>query len=129
MPAYNRVDTYRSLSHLEQAFRNLKHAGIEVRPVWHRKDERIRSHIFLCMLAYHVQWHMMQRLKPLLDNDGQHAQRQWSLESILETLKALTVNTVKQAGTEYQMLASPTESQSKILNLLGIKNIATALKW
>lgn len=123
------VNTYKSLSHVEQAFRNLKHASIEVRPIWHRKDERIRSHIFLCMLAYHVQWHMMRRLKPLLDNDGKHAKRQWSLESIIETLKALTVNTVKQAGTEYQILASPTESQSKILNLLGITNIATALKW
>jgi transposase len=123
------VKTYKSLSHVEQAFRNLKHASIEVRPIWHRKDERIRSHVFLCMLAYHVQWHMMQRLKPLLDNDGKHAERQWSLESIIETLKALTVNTVKQADPEYQILASPTESQSKILNLLGIKNIATALKW
>ena len=123
------VNTYKSLSHVEQAFRNLKHASIEIRPIWHRKDERIRSHIFLCMLAYHVQWHMMQRLKPLLDNDGKHAQRQWSLESIIETLKALTVNTVKLADTEYLILASPTDSQSKILNLLGIKNIATALKW
>ena len=123
------VNTYKSLSHVEQAFRNLKHASIEVRPIWHHKDERIRSHIFLCMLAYYVQWHMMQRLKPLLDGDGKHSERQWSLESILETLKALTVNTVKQADTEYQILASPTESQSKILNLFGIKNIATALKW
>ena len=120
------VRTYKSLSHVEQAFCNLKHASIEVRPNWHRKDERIRSHIFLCVLAYHVQWHMMQRLKPLLDNDGKHAKR--SLESILETLKALTVNTVKQADTKYQTLASSTESQSKILNLLGIKNIAAALK-
>ena len=123
------VKIYKSLSHVEQAFRNLKHASIEVRPIWHRKDERIRSHIFLCMLAYHVQWHMMQRLKPLLDNDGKHAKRQWSLESIIETLKALTVNTVKQGGAEYQIVASPTESQSQILNLLGIENIATALKW
>ena len=114
---------------MEQAFRNLKHASIEVCPIWHRKDERIRSHIFLCMLTHHVQWHIVRCLKPLLDNDDKHAKRQWSLESILETLKALTVNTVKQAGTEYQILASPTESQSKILNLLGIKNIATALKW
>ena len=114
---------------MEQAFRNLKHASIEVRPIWHRKDERIRSHIFLCMLAYHVQWHMMQRLKALLDNDGKNAKRQWSLESIIETLKALTVNTVKQAGAEYQIVASPTESQFKILNLLGIENIATLLKW
>jgi hypothetical protein len=81
------------------------------------------------MLAYHVQWHMMQRLKPLLDDDGKHAKRQWwSLESIIETSKALTVNTVKQADTEYQVLARPTVYQSKILKLLGIKNIATALK-
>ena len=123
------VKTYKSLSHVEQAFRNLKHASIEVRPIWHRKDERISSHLFLCMLAYHVQWHMMQRLKPLLEADGKHAMRQWSLESIIETLKALTVNTVRQAGSDYQIIASPSESQSKILSLLGIENIATALKW
>ena len=123
------VKTYKSLSHVEQAFRNLKHASIEVRPIWHHSDERIRSHLFLCMLAYHVQWHMMQRLKPLLEGDGKHDKRQWSLESILETLKALTVNTVRQGGSEYQIIASPSESQSKILHLLGIENIATALKW
>ena len=122
------VKTYKSLSHVEQAFRNLKHASIEVRPIWHRKDERIRSHIFLCMLAYHVQWHMMQKLKPLLQSDGKNDKRQWSLESIIENLKSITLNTVKQAQVQYQIVSTPTSSQSQVLELLGIENIAIALK-
>ena len=46
------VKTYKSLSVVEQAFRNLKTVSLEIRPVYHKKDERIRSHVFLCVLAY-----------------------------------------------------------------------------
>lgn len=129
MDAESVVKTYKSLAHVEQAFRNLKHASIEVRPIYHRKDDRIRAHLFLCMLAYHVQWHIKKRLQPLFDKDGENDQRKWSIESVVETLKSITLNTVKQGEAEYQLVAKPTESQSKILDLLNIPNLATALKY
>jgi hypothetical protein len=59
------VGAYKNLSVVEQAFRNLKTVSLEIRPVYHKKDDRIRSHVFLCVLAYYVQWHMQQRLQPL----------------------------------------------------------------
>jgi transposase len=63
------VAAYKSLSHVERAFRSMKTADLQVRPVFHYSDERVRAHVFLCMLAYHVEWHMRQRLKPMLFDD------------------------------------------------------------
>jgi hypothetical protein len=60
------VSSYKSLSQVEQAFRTLKSPDLEVRPIYHRKDERIRAHVLLCMLAYYVVWHMQRALAPLL---------------------------------------------------------------
>ena len=50
---------------MEDAFRNLKTVQLEIRPVYHKTDDRIRAHVFLCVLAYYLQWHMNQRLAPL----------------------------------------------------------------
>ncbi len=122
------LSMYKSLSQVEQAFRNLKHASIEVRPIYHHRDDRIRSHLFLCMLCYHVQWHMVQKLAPLFEKDGAGDQRQWSLESIFECLKYLTVNTIESGESTFSMISTPTGNQKQILDLLGIQNIATIMK-
>ena len=63
------VAAYKSLSHVERAFRSMKTVDMQVRPVFHYSTQRVRAHVFLCMLAYHVQWHMRQRLKPMLFDD------------------------------------------------------------
>lgn len=64
------VAAYKSLSHVERAFRTLKSADLEVRPIYHRKDARIRAHVLVCMLAYYVVWHMRRALAPLLFADA-----------------------------------------------------------
>jgi len=69
MDARETVRTYKSLSRVEQAFRSLKSVDLHVRPIYHHLDDRVRAHIFLCMLAYYVEWHMRQRLAPLLFDD------------------------------------------------------------
>jgi transposase len=51
------VRSYKALTGVEKAFRNLKTVSLEIRPVYHKKDDRIRAHVFLCMLAYYIQWH------------------------------------------------------------------------
>ena len=63
------VRAYKGLSVVERAFRSLKTVDLKVRPIYHYAGARVRAHVFLCMLAYYVEWHMRQRLKPLLFDD------------------------------------------------------------
>ncbi|MGH9379987.1 MAG: IS1634 family transposase [Thermoanaerobaculia bacterium] len=63
------VGNYKSLSVVERAFRCLKTMDLKVRPIHHRKADRVRAHVFLCMLAYYVEWHMRRALAPLLFDD------------------------------------------------------------
>jgi transposase len=63
------VAAYKSLSHVERAFRSMKTVDLHVRPVFHYSADRVRAHVFLCMLAYYVEWHMRERLKPMLFDD------------------------------------------------------------
>jgi len=69
------VAAYKSLSNVERAFRSIKTVDLHVRPIFHYNAERVRAHVFLCMLAYYVEWHMRARLKPMLfdDEDLDHA--------------------------------------------------------
>lgn len=63
------VSAYKSLSAVERAFRSLKTVDLHVRPIFHWNATRVRAHVFLCMLAYYVEWHMREKLKPLLFDD------------------------------------------------------------
>jgi transposase len=63
------VAAYKSLANVERAFRSMKTVDLHVRPVFHYNAERVRAHVFLCMLAYYVEWHMRARLKPMLFDD------------------------------------------------------------
>jgi hypothetical protein len=63
------VAAYKSLSNVERAFRSMKTVDLHVRPVFHYNAQRVRAHVFLCMLAYYVEWHMRERLKPVLFDD------------------------------------------------------------
>jgi hypothetical protein len=65
------VAAYKSLAHVERAFRSIKTVDLNVRPVFLYTEQRVRAHVFLCMLAYYVEWHMRQRLKPMLFDDEQ----------------------------------------------------------
>ena len=73
MDAAEVVRSYKSLSDVERAFRCLKTVDLQVRPIHHRLADRVRSHIFLCMLAYYVEWHMREAWRPLqfADEDQQ----------------------------------------------------------
>lgn len=63
------VQSYKDLANVERAFRTMKTGHIEVRPIHHRRSERVRAHVFVCMLAYYVVWHMRRALAPLLFQD------------------------------------------------------------
>ena len=73
MEAADCVRNYKSLANVERAFRSLKTIDLKVRPIHHRLAERVRAHIFLCMLAYYVEWHMREAWRELMfaDTDQQ----------------------------------------------------------
>lgn len=77
------VQAYKSLSRVERAFRCLKTIDLNVRPIHHRLDDRIRAHVFLCMLAYYVEWHMRQKLAPILFDDHEKQAAERRRESIV----------------------------------------------
>jgi len=78
LAAENVVGAYKSLARVERAFRSLKTVDLHLRPIHHWLAPRVRAHVFLCMLACHVEWHMRERLKPILfdDDDPATAARQ-----------------------------------------------------
>lgn len=120
------VARYKSLAQVEQAFRNLKSAAIEVRPIFHKKDDRIRAHVFLCMLAYYLLWHFLERLEPLFAEQeaainapgGQAKERRWTLQSVLETLKARRRNEINCRGAHFTADMPPNGDQTRLLTLL-----------
>ena len=67
------VKAYKSLAQVERAFRCLKTVDLHVRPIHHWLEDRVRAHVFLCMLAYYVEWHMRARLAPMLYDDDDKA--------------------------------------------------------
>jgi transposase len=78
------VGRYKGLADVERAFRSLKSVDLKVRPIYHRQADRVRAHVFLCMLAYYVEWHMRQALAPILfdeDDPGGAEQRRASIVS------------------------------------------------
>ena len=65
------VRSYKQLAHAERAFRTLKGPELEIRPIRHRREQRVRAHAFLCLLAYYLEWHLRQAWAPLLFSDEQ----------------------------------------------------------
>jgi len=78
----NCVRTYKSLSLVERAFRCFKGLDLLVRPIRHRVDPRVRTHLFLCLLAYYVEWHMRHALQSLLYADEELDQDRWERDPV-----------------------------------------------
>ena len=74
------VRAYKDLAKVERAFRSMKTVDLKVRPIYHRRADRVRAHVLLCMLAYYVEWHIRAALAPLLfdDHDREAGARQRS---------------------------------------------------
>jgi hypothetical protein len=143
------VRSYKLLAGVERAFKTMKSVDLQVRPVHHRLADRVRAHIFLCMLAYYVRWHLERAWAPLLFRDEDKpltddvvapARRSnaalakarthklddatpvHSFRSLLAELATLTKNTVRlpNSTATFDKLANPTPLQSRALQLLGL---------
>jgi transposase len=130
------VSTYKSLQQVERAFRSMKTVKIELRPIYHRKDERIKAHAFLCMLAYYLLWHMKARLEPLfakqeeeiISGQRQRKDRTWTIDNVLENLKMRRRNLITCQGQEFSKDMEPDAVQAEILRLLKTPPPPTVVK-
>jgi len=77
------VRSYKSLARVERAFRCIKTVDLHVRPVYHWLEDRVRAHVFLCMLAYYLEWHLRQRLAPMLFDDADKEEAEASRSSVV----------------------------------------------
>jgi transposase len=114
------VENYKRLMLVEQAFRNMKTVRLEIRPIYHKTDDRIKCHVFICMLAYYVMWHMNQRLKPLFDVGGVGRKRKYTFDYVIECLKSIRQETIEVCSVTSSVITTPTEEQNRILKLLGV---------
>jgi len=91
LSAEDTVRHYKDLAKVEQAFRSLKSIDLKVRPIYHHLEKRVRAHIFLCMLAYYVEWHMKQAWRVLLfsDEDQQAKETRDPVAPAKRSVKAL----------------------------------------
>jgi transposase len=90
------VRSYKSLSLVERAFRCMKTVDLHVRPVYHWLPERVRGHVFLCMLAYYGEWHMRQLLAPMLFDDADKEAAEAERRSVVAPAKRSTTAVKKQ---------------------------------
>ncbi len=139
------VRAYKQLKEVEKAFRTLK-GPLELRPIHHRLEDRVRAHVFLCMLAYYLTWHLRQAWKPLLFDDEQppiqpdpvakarrsaqaerkarskhttSGERCHSLATLLDELATRARNTIRlHGGASFEQLTQPTQTQARALALI-----------
>ena len=122
MDARECVESYKRLQHVEKAFRNLKTVSLEMRPFFHKTDNRIRAHAFICMLAYYIQWHASERLKPLFQADAKGEDRQWSWQRVIERLKSISkISCMVEGSHAFDKISNPDQEQQRLLNLLEVK--------
>ncbi len=116
------VESYRNLQKIEQAFKNMKTVMLEIRPVYHKLDERIKAHIFIVMLAYYLQWHALKKLNPLFNEDGSGKDKRWTFEAVIDRLKSIRkIENLIGGIVVKRNISLPDPEQKKILDLLGVK--------
>src|SRR4051794_25030635 len=91
------VRSYKTLGQVEQAFRCLKRVDLQVRPVYHWLERRVRAHVFLCMLAYDLEWHMRQRLAPMLFDEADPEAAEVQRINVVRRARPSPVTVRKQA--------------------------------
>jgi len=75
---------------------------LEVRLVYYKTDDQIRTGVFICMLAYYLQWHMQQPLEPLFASERRGKERKWSSCSVMASLRQVSLNPVRMGKVQFQ---------------------------
>jgi hypothetical protein len=119
LSAADTVRTYKTLAQVERVFRCLKGIDLRVRPIYHRIAPRVRAHFFLCLLAYYVEWHMRQALRPLLFDDEQLPQDRLTRAPVAPAQPSAAVKRKKAQRTTADGL--PVHSFDTLLAALGTR--------
>ena len=119
MSAADVVRTYKSLGHVEQAFRCLKGVDLRVRPIRHRKDVHVRAHIFLCMLAYYVEHHLRAALSTVLFQDDDLDAARWTRDPVATAEPSESARAKKRTKTTDD--GWPVQSLRTLLSALGTR--------
>src|SRR5580693_7487978 len=143
------VAAYKNLKYVERDFRHIKSDDLDLRPIFHRLEERVRAHVLICMLACYLTWHLRKAWAPLTFTDQEPPQQGnpvtparrstaaqakasyqhdpagrpcHSFRGLLEHLATLTRNQVRFAGTRatVPVLAEPTSAQREAYDLIGV---------
>ncbi len=149
LPAPAAVTAYKNLKYAGRDFRHIKSDDLDLRPLFHRLEDRVRSHVLICMLACYLTWHLRRAWAPLTFTDEQppqpanplapaqrspaaqakasrqrdeHGHRYYSFRGLLDHLATLTRNDVRFAGATatVPMLAEPTSTQREAFDLIGV---------
>jgi transposase len=149
LDAEQAVLTYKRLAKVERAFRTLKSVDLQVRPIYHRLEDRVRAHLFICMLAYYVEWHLRQAWAQLLYTDEEGSQRDTpvapvrpsesgklkkarahgkdglplqSFGGLLKSLATLCLNRIRvgENGPLCTRTTRPTPLQARAFDLIGV---------
>jgi Transposase DDE domain len=146
LDAAGTVAAYKGLSRLERDFRWIKAEDLDLRPIWHRLEDRVRGHVLICMLACYLTWHLRKAWAPLTYADehppqranpvaparrspaatakaaaktGPGGQRLRSFRGLLDHLATLTRETIAIAGQDIDKLTTPTPDQRRAFDLIG----------
>ncbi len=122
LDAEGTVSAYKGLSRVERAFRSLKTVDLKVRPIFHYTADRVRAHVFLCMLAYYVEWHMRDKLKPLLFDD-EYPEQAEALRTSVVAPAEVSPSAKDKARRKKTAEGFPTQSFRSLL-----ENLATLTK-
>ena len=119
LSAADTVRTYKTLAQVERVFRCLKGIDLRVRPIYHRIAPRVRAHFFLCLLAYYVEWHLRETLRPLLFEDEQLPQDRLPRDPVAPAQPSAAVKRKKAQRTTADGL--PVHSFDTLLAALGTR--------
>jgi hypothetical protein len=125
-PSWSAADTvrrYKSLAQVERAFRTLKGIDLLVRPIFLRTADHVRAHIFLCLLAYYVEWHMRRKLAPLLFDDETLPEDRWRRDPVAPAEPSAAAQKKKYARQTED--GFPVHSFSTLLAALGTRCLNT----
>ncbi len=113
------VRSYKQLMRVENAFRCLKSVDLRVRPIYHRREQRVRAHLLLCVLAYYVEWHLRQALAELLFADEELAAQQAVRDPVAPAQPRAALQAKKNGGCTAAGL--PLHSLATLLEMLGTR--------
>jgi transposase len=119
LSAEDTVRGYKSLAQVERAFRCLKAVGLLVRPIRHRSEERVPAHVFLCLLAYYVEWHLRQAWAPILFQDEELSEDHKRRDPILPAQVSLRAQQKKH--THHTQEGLPVHSFSSLIAELATR--------